>query len=177
MGSCAICNHPQRAEIETAILDLHCTPGSSLQDVATQFGLNLNDLKVHMIMHASLGNPEDTSTESLARKCKLREADTLERVTNEYMVTLKALGRRINHNLQTSEVMVEKLITKPITDMYIGLGGEIRATVKALAELDHHLNGPKDDSQGGLGALAAAITQSAQMAASGNFTRPSSDDE
>lgn len=177
MGACAICNHLQRADIENAVLNMHSQSGTTLDEIAQTYGVSTNDLKIHMVMHSCLGAvASENDSDSLARKCKLREADMLERVANEYMITLKALGRRINHHLQDSQVMAEKLITKPITDMYIGLGGEIRATVRSLAELDRLLNGPKDNNDGGIGALTAAIQQSAQMISTGRVQRPGADE-
>lgn len=178
MGACKICSHENRSEIENAILNMHSQSGTSIEEIAKEFGVTANDLKIHMIMHSTMGHLTDAQqSESLARKCKLREADMLEATATEYMVTLKALGRRINGHLQNPEVTAEKLITKPITDMYLGLGGEIRATVSSIAELDKYLNGPKEDAQGGLGALATAIQQSAQMVATGTIVRPSGDEQ
>ena len=103
---------------------------------------------------------------SLARKMKLREADVLATVNNEYLVTLKAMGRRINRLANVSSIDAEdeakkvelaKLLTKPMVDLYIGLGGEIRQNVRAMAEVDRMLNGPQDSSNNGLQALADAI--------------------
>ena len=87
-------------------------------------------------------------------------------VGQEYLVTLKTMGRRINKLAQVSSIDIEdeekqlklaKLLTKPMVDLYVGLGGEIRQTVKTMAELDRMLNGPEDNLSSGLGALAAAI--------------------
>ncbi|MEG2479896.1 MAG: hypothetical protein RSA50_06460 [Mucinivorans sp.] len=107
--------------------------------------------------------------ESLTRRMKLREADMLSAVSNEYLVTLKTMGRRINKLASVSSIDVEdedkqlrlaRLLTKPMTDLYIGLGGEIRQTIKTMAELDRMLNGPEDENSSGLKALASAIRNS-----------------
>lgn len=175
---CEICNHTHRAAIETAVLNCSSDKSSmTLQMIADEYKISLNQLKVHMIMHATMGldsieAADSTNTDSevaisqrptLARACKIREADILSEVANEYLVTLKNLGRRINTSLQSDpdEVKAEKLITKPIADMYIGMGGEIRATVKTISELNQVLNGPQNGTQNGLTALATAIAQSA----------------
>ena len=50
-----------------------------------------------------------------------------------------------------------KMLTKPMTDLYIGLGGEIRQAVKTMSEVDRMLNGPEDTATSGLRALADAI--------------------
>ena len=48
--------------------------------------------------------------------------------------------------------------------MYIGLGGEIRATVKTLGDLNQVLNGPQTNANDGVMALAQAIRASTQVA-------------
>lgn len=176
--SCSICNHVNRAAIEIAVLNCSSDKNSqTLQQIADEYHISLNDLKVHMVMHATMGLNDlefDSTTDgtakeptpTIARKCKVREADILGEVVNEYLVTMKNLGRRINHTLLSDpeEVQAEKLITKPITDMYIGLGGEIRATVKTLGELNQVLNGPQTTANDGIAALAQAIKASTQVA-------------
>lgn len=161
--ACSICEHPHRTAIENAVLSCSSDPNSkTLQEIAEEYHVSLNALKVHMVMHASMGFTDRKDGETLARKCKVREADILSEVANEYLVTLKNLGRRINHHLSSNpeEVQAEKLITKPIADLYIGIGGEIRATVKTISELDQALHGPANGANDGIAALAAAITQS-----------------
>lgn len=188
---CTICNHPDRAEIENAILSM--TDGSkiSIEAIAEQYDVSLSDLKMHALFHTPLvdaadieelrdaesltmtaGGTEQTEVvraaprDSLTRRMKLREADLLAAVGNEYLVTIKTMGRRINKLAQVSEIDIEdndrqlklaKLLTKPMVDLYVGLGGEIRQTVKTMAELDRLLNGPEDSATSGLVALAKAI--------------------
>lgn len=181
-AKCAICLHPDRAEIENAILAV--APGSSitLEKIAEEYGVELNQLKMHAMFHAPLLTEFDkqvteqttkdgeTITEeaptSLVRKMKLREADILSTTSNEYLVTLKSMGRRMNKLIGVTSIDAEdankqlelaKLLTKPMVDLYIGLGNEIRQNVKAMAELDRLLNGPQDNGTDGLTALAAAI--------------------
>ena len=185
---CTICNHPDRAEIENAILSMTDSTQSgektSIEVIAEQYDVSLADLKMHALFHTPLVGAADleqlgvTDSEqsdqdekavprdSLTRRMKLREADLLAAVGNEYLVTLKTMGRRINKLAQVSEIDVEdndrqlklaKLLTKPMVDLYVGLGGEIRQTVKTMAELDRLLNGPEDSATSGLMALAKAI--------------------
>ena len=199
-NSCRICNHPDRAEIENAILtmtaDAPPNDENSIEAIAAQYNVPLNELKMHALFHTPLvgdGDIEalkDTGSEtltatvgseqfeiesevakaaprdSLTRRMKLREADMLAAVGNEYLVTLKTMGRRINKLAQVSSIDIEdeekqlklaKLLTKPMVDLYVGLGGEIRQTVKTMAELDRLLNGPEDNATTGLMALAKAI--------------------
>ena len=200
-SSCMICNHADRAEIENAILtmtaDAPPNEKNSIEAIAEQYKVSLDELKMHALFHTPLvgdGDIEELQAEggicnmpileagcdvppveytpkteprdSLTRKMKLREADMLAAVGQEYLVTLKTMGRRINKLAQVSSIDIEdeekqlklaKLLTKPMVDLYVGLGGEIRQTVKTMAELDRMLNGPEDPFSSGLGALAAAI--------------------
>lgn len=166
---CSVCSSKMRSQIENVILNMERPTSEDLQTVAQEFGVSLNDLKVHMVMHTSMGTTTmENPHETLARKCKLREADMLLEVANEYMVTLKSVGRRINEHANDPDVKFEKMLTKSITDLYIGAGSEIRATVKAIAELDQFLNGPKNDPSSGLDSLsqvlAASIASQSQSA-------------
>lgn len=177
---CKICNRTDRADIENAILNISAESKITIESIAEQYGVDVQELRNHALFHTPLVAPcdivvsESVSDESqltegktsLARKMKLREADILTTMNNEYMVTLKAMGRRINRLASVSsidcedadkEVKLAKLLTKPMVDLYIGLGGEIRQNVKAMAEVDRMLNGPQDSGSNGLLALAEAI--------------------
>lgn len=196
-SSCKICNHADRAEIENAILTMtvNAPPNeqNSIEQIAEQYKVPLDELKMHALFHTPLVGDGDINVvesctcdscavpevpyvdgqsvkaeprDSLTRKIKLREADMLAAVGQEYLVTLKTMGRRINKLAQVSSIDIEdedrqlklaKLLTKPMVDLYVGLGGEIRQTVKTMAELDRMLNGPENNLSSGLGALAAAI--------------------
>lgn len=190
---CTICNHPDRAEIENAILSMTDGSKTSIEVIAEQYDVSLADLKMHALFHTplvgaadleelrdaeTLGDIEQTEVvraaprDSLTRRMKLREADLLAAVGNEYLVTMKTMGRRINKLAQVSEIDIEdndrqlklaKLLTKPMVDLYVGLGGEIRQTVKTMAELDRLLNGPEDSATSGLVALAKAIQGSDKL--------------
>lgn len=190
---CTICNHPDRAEIENAILSMTDGSKTSIEVIAEQYDVSLADLKMHALFHTPLVGAADleelrdaetlsdteqtvavgaTPRDSLTRRMKLREADLLAAVGNEYLVTMKTMGRRINKLAQVSEIDIEdndrqlklaKLLTKPMVDLYVGLGGEIRQTVKTMAELDRLLNGPEDSATSGLMALAKAIQGSDKL--------------
>ena len=199
-SSCKICNHPDRAEIENAILtmtaDAPPNEKNSIEQIAEQYKVDLDELKMHALFHTPLVGdgdveelrdcgevcnttildvptvecaPKPEPRDSLTRRMKLREADMLAAVGQEYLVTLKTMGRRINKLAQVSSIDIEdeekqlklaKLLTKPMVDLYVGLGGEIRQTVKTMAELDRLLNGPEDSAATGLAALAQAIRRS-----------------
>lgn len=182
---CTICDRSDRAEIENAVLNCVANNTSDgIDKIAEQYGLDLEELKMHALFHTPMVCAEDLEDsvppepgdvekekphDSLTRRMKLREADALTTVSNEYLVTLKTMGRRINKLAQVSSIDIEdqdkqlalaKLLTKPMVDLYIGLGGEIRQTVKTIADIDHLLNGPDDSTGSGLMKLAEAINQS-----------------
>lgn len=160
--ACIVCSHDKRSEIENALLSISSdNKAVTLETIAQAYQVTTNDLKVHALMHAPMGyteRPEEDGDESIVRKLKLKEADMLSAVANEYMVTLKNVGRRINNlaSKPDEDYLFERLMTKAVADLYIGLGGEIRATVKTMAELDSVLNGDSGASTG-LQALAEAI--------------------
>lgn len=172
---CQICSRADRAEIENAVLSISSETGLTVEAIAEQYSCDLAELRNHALFHTPLVAPSDVITgggepveakTSLARKLRLREADILATANNEYLVTLKTMGRRINRLANSSSIDVEdaekevklaKLLTKPMVDLYIGLGGEIRQNVKAMAEVDRMLNGPQENQNSGLQALADAI--------------------
>lgn len=164
---CSVCTHPKRAEIEKAILRISSTnPSITIEGIAEEYGVTPEDIKKHAILHQALptdlvAKPEGNDT--LARRAKVSEAQMLEDIALEYYATLKNLGVKINGMITDEEdIKFTKLLTKPVADMYISLGSEIRQTVSAMAELERLLNGPKDDNASGLTALAMAIAGSKQ---------------
>ena len=80
----------------------------------------------------------------------------------EYMTTMQVVGRRIRNYAKESDedLRFEKLLSKPVTDLYIGCGDGLKGTVKALADINQQLNGPKDDGTSGLAALVTALNAS-----------------
>lgn len=161
--SCAICDHPSRYAIEQALM--HLGPSLTIDNIADEYDVDLIDLKRHAMLHlpvVSVEGCEQDSQMSLAGKMKMKEVSMLEEVAVEYLITLKNVGRRINLFASDDKVAFEKLLTKPVADLYVNLGSEIRQTVEAIADIDVKLNGPKEDNTSGLAALAAAINGSRQ---------------
>lgn len=187
---CDICKRADRAIIEGALVSM--TTGATkftIEEIAEKYELDVEELKAHALFHTPLvsaADLEEDSTQatvtgesddadarhgSLVRNMKLKEADMLAEVSAEYLITLKAMGRRINSLLSDApedgegedvpradkQLKTAKLLTKPMVELYLGLGSEIRQTVKTAAEVDRMLNGPKDGVASGLTALAAAI--------------------
>lgn len=160
--TCAICDHAKRSEIESALLNMDPTSSNmSVKAIAEHFGVKEQELKIHAMMHAPMGISDqdfDTNRESIVRGVKKREIEMLEQVANEYLVTLKNVGRKINSiTSQSDDITFGKLISKSVADLYINTGAEIRQTVKAIADVDQLINGPKDGSASGVAALVKAI--------------------
>lgn len=160
---CIVCKHVRRRDIESAILNIDVTKGFSLESVSKEFNIPEAALRQHALFHSPmpvvLAEDNTPSAETLASKLKLREADMLVNVSNQYMNTLKVTGDKIHSMVVPGgdSILLAKTLTKPLVDLYVGLGSEIRKNAKTLAELDSLLNGPKDSASEGLRALAQAI--------------------
>lgn len=161
--TCSICNHPKRAEIEKACLlrnfgDCEVT----LRDIAKEFDLDLKDLQVHVLMHIPLeesAGESVESTQSIAGKIKMREADILRNVMEESYVTFKNIGSKINtivaqHSVDTPTLVQ---ITKPLADLYLGTSQSIRDTAEKLMKMDVIVNGEADKGLSSVAALVTAI--------------------
>lgn len=177
---CKICDKTNRIDIESSIIRMSEDHEQTIEQIAEQYKVDVDELKTHALFHTPLvracdldpnfeytpqpSNPN--SHDSLTRQMKLREADLLSEVANEYLLTMKTMGRRINRMAQIvsidaedseKEVKLAKLLTKPMVELYIGAGGEVRQTVKTMAEINRLLNGEADPTLSGLSALADAI--------------------
>lgn len=180
--NCSICERADRAEIENAVLHMTSSgKGYTLEQIAEQYEVSVEELKTHAMFHTPMVSADDLESQvkytsaldedeppqsSLTRRMRLRETDMLQEVANEYMITLRAMGRRINRLIAVSDnagkdedqmYRMAKLLTKPSVELYLGLGGEIRQTVKTISDIERAINGPQNDTTGGLRALADAI--------------------
>jgi len=172
-------------EIEGAML-----AGQHLAKIAKFYNLNYAELKNHrdtcaryvlsldefdqMVLQELQKSNYGTSSAgeslqlpgSIQRNLKLREGDILAATAQEYMVTLKNLGRKINKfidNADTPDGMSaqQRFLRKPVMDAYVMIGGEIRQTIKTMADIDRMLNAAEPESPvSGLNALANAIASS-----------------
>lgn len=162
MKTCGICVHPQRVSIENALFKM--TPENAtltLEKIAKQYNVSEEDLREHALFHTSFNF--EPNGDSIVRQIKMREADMLGAAAMEYMTTMQVVGSRIRKFAQESaddDVRFEKCLTKPVADLFIGCGDGLKSTVKALADINQQLNGPKDEGVSGLAALAAAINSS-----------------
>lgn len=182
---CCICNHKNRTDIESALLAGQApatiakhyeVPEGALENHRQNCSVYLMsldefDLQVAEELEA-LNHPGATALKkpgSIQRQLGLKEADLLANMAQEYMVTLKNLGRKLNRIisiLDTPEgaVMGQRVLRKPVCDMYVQMGGEIRQAVRTMAEIDKMINGPEENPLTGLQALATAIHTSAALA-------------
>lgn len=163
---CEICTHENRLEIERALMNL--SSSVTIDKIAEDYNVSLEDLKIHALFHTPLGM-QDEQTESIVQKLKLSESNMLSEVAIDYMITLKNMSNAINKAMMTNDpsdnamdsvFAISKIITKPVVELYLGLGAEVRKTVSEIAEIDNLLNGPKEDSTAGLAALVNAINAS-----------------
>lgn len=159
MKDCAICNHARREEIENALFKIVPENATlTLDCIAQEFGVTEQDLRAHALFHTSFNF--EPNGDSIVRQIKMREADMLGAAAMEYMSTMQIVGKRIRNSAKecaADDVRFERCLTKPVTDLYIGCGDGLKSTVKALADINQLLNGPKDEGSSGLAALAAAL--------------------
>ena len=159
--TCSICNHPKRAEIESACLlrkfgDTEVT----LKDIAKEFDLDLKDLQVHVLMHIPLedvNNENMEKVESIASKIKNREAEILHNLMENEYVTFKNISGKINQivSQHTVDAPTMTQITKAVADLYLGTSQSIRDTAEKLMKMDLMMNG---DADKGLSQIASLVT-------------------
>lgn len=165
---CPVCKHHMREEIEAVLYRLTPKNGEELLDrLSAAFDLDIEDLQRHAMFHAAMDlSPKDENT-SIVRKIALRETDMLAQCAKDYADTLSLVGQRIRAKARTEDnevgaedIRFERSVTKPLVELYIGCGDNVRKTIKDIADINQVLNGPKDEGLSGLGALAAAIANS-----------------
>lgn len=135
----------------------------TLEKIAEEFEVSVEDLQRHTLFHTPYGSE---GTDSIVRRIKMRELDLLGEAAQEYANTLMSVGGRIRGYVtdDTDSLAFEKMLGKSQVDLYLGCGDNLQKTVKAIADIDNLLNGPKDDGLAGLQALASAISASRRLA-------------
>lgn len=163
-GYCTICTHEQRLEIERALLNIGETEFHTLERVAEAFNVDSLDLQQHALFHSpiaidvALDNNTNEFT-SIAKQLKMKEASMLSATAAEYMLTLQSVGRAIQAMATEDEFSFARKLTKPLVDLYIGAGSELRSTLKTLIELKVQLDGPKDDATTGISLLFNSLAK------------------
>lgn len=166
--NCPVCNHSKRDEIEAVLYRLTPSNGTEMMDKLSEaYDIDLEDLQRHAMFHATMDLTATDEQSSIVRQIKLRETDLLAQCAKDYADTLSLVGQRIRTKARNESdadgmdnIQFERSMTKPLVELYIGCGDNVRKTIKDIADINQILNGPKDDGLSGLGALAAAIASS-----------------
>lgn len=164
MRVCPVCNHVHRMDIENALFKINLgdrkTADEDLRKISEHFEVDQKALEEHMLFHSSF-----SSEDSIARQIKMREADMLACAAIDQLNTMKSLGQRIRDYAvkdDDEDPYLFRRLSKPLVDLYIGAGDGVRRATQAIADINHLLNGPKDEDASGLVALAKALDMSRQ---------------
>ena len=104
---CKICNSAKRMDVESAIIRMTEDHEQTIDEIADKFEFDVDELKTHALFHTPLVRACDLDPDyeqpervvnpgchdSLTRQMKLREADLLSEVANNYMITMRTMGR------------------------------------------------------------------------------------
>lgn len=157
--TCRVCNHTKRDEIDKALMSINGTSNleSTIREVSSRYGIPVNALKVHYTLHCSV--MEDAkNTASMADKVNMNEADALRETIRNYLVTLTNTGTKLNDILEEGDdAQTLRMIQKPIVDLYLGCGAEIRGTVDALIRLNVAVNGNESTATNSLKLLVETL--------------------
>ena len=186
---CLIDNSKVRDAIEVALLggqgmllneDKEALKETFPEYAATIEALNENDCSMHYNFHQRISRiPTQKKVEvsedggkvkngvSLAADIGKDEAEVLYEVLNAQAATFTLLNNRIANQIKDAEKEDNtKMLLHPGTiQFYKETAESIRATVRAIGDLNVALNGQKDSSLDGLMALAAALKGSRAAAA------------
>lgn len=160
--TCRICNHPKRKEIEDKLMSVRGTEelDAVIDEVSKEYKLSKIDLKVHLTLHCSVLE-EAKDAASMADKIKMNEADTLRETIKNYLVTLTNTGTKLNDILEEGDdAQTLRMIQKPIVDLYLGCGAEIRGTVESLIKLNAAVNGNESTATNSLRLLVETLDKS-----------------
>lgn len=162
MKDCIICNHPDREEIETALFKM--TPETAdkiIENISKTYNIPADIIQEHSLYHTSFSCEPDG--DSIIRQLKIKEADILGALALEQLTTVKTVGKRIRRFATTSDeedVRFEKLLSKPVVDLYTNTGDDLRKTMQTIVDIHQVLNGPNEDNFSGLADLARALESS-----------------
>lgn len=157
--ACVICDHPQRAEIEKCLLASdYGNSNMTIADIAHKYKVGVTDLQVHAFMHTSMVQLESNEVgESIAGAVKKREANLLSAMADEYYATLKATGKQIRTIMNDEASGGARTVTKPLVELYIGVGNNLRQTMESLVTMNQKINGEQDSGMQALAAVVSAI--------------------
>ena len=153
--TCTICNHKDRTSIENELLCRQWgAEDFTLESIADKFSVPIRDLQVHALMHIPVQTITGDTT-SIAQKINMAEADILRQTAANYFITLQNLGMKLNKLMVEDEGAGLVRISKPIVDLYLGAGSEIRNSVDSIVKMNQAING---EDHSGLNAIASLVT-------------------
>lgn len=161
--NCVICNHPERHQIEQALLCRSLGDSSiTIESIAADFGVEERDLQVHALMHTYLPDVSESDSgepSTLTAAIKFKEAEILQATSQEYYATLKNVGTKINTLIaqHSDENPTLNRLSKATVDLYLGLGSEIRSTMDTLIKMNTAVNGEADKGLDAIASLVNAI--------------------
>lgn len=155
-SECSVCSDTLRSEIELKVLE-----GVSLEQIVGEYDVTLVDLTTHVLFHSDMGRITNTE-DSLVKKLKLKEAEVLRTVYQNYLVTLTNLGFYINTKINSMgpNDTVDKIVGRSTVDLYLGTGGQVRDTVRLLMDMDKNVNGEGDSGFDVIRDLIGAVRRS-----------------
>lgn len=162
--ACIVCSHPKRYEIEQKLLCRNSEEKAiPIEAIAKEYGLKTIDLQVHALMHNTMvSESEDVKPMTLVASIKYKEGEYIRQVINDYQLTMSVLGgeiRAIIKNNSDDNPTLSRL-SKPVVDLYLGLGTEIRGSVDLLNKMNGAVNGDANPALEGLKSLVNAIQSS-----------------
>lgn len=151
---CPVCSHAERAEIEKELL---CNPTSGLSGISKKFLVDIKSLQVHALMHTPLDTfPTTEGQRSIVQVLNTKEVEYLKNVADNYVMTLRTLGAKINKIIQDDDDYNMRLISRGVVELYLGCGSQVREIIKDIVAMDGESNG----SANGLSQLINAIRES-----------------
>ena len=166
---CMICSHPQRREIEDYLMTFD-TPGfsMSLKEIAAKFGVGLQDLQVHSLMHAASMRVEDAplpeGITSISADLKKSEASLLYTVAQDYLHTLTVAGAELRQRLKPSsrkdpenDTISLRPLPKEMVELYIGAGNNLRQTIGTIVDMNQKISEESDPALKALKGLIQAV--------------------
>lgn len=150
---CSICEHVNRGEIEAAVLN-----GVPYIDIATDFNLDVGDIKLHCLTHLRIGEIAEEESKAL-KKVKSKELLLLQQSAFSYFLTLKSLERVIQSKIN-EPAFNSRSISKSLVDLYLGSGNTMRQMIDSLFNNMNILTGDNNQGMNALADLVAAIQKS-----------------
>lgn len=162
MMPCAVCSHPNKKDIDDQLLsfsyqaaqngDTVSVDSLTLESIAKEYNLRVQDLQVHAFMH--LRHVEDET--SIVQATKLTEIVELRKVIDDFSATMSATGKLLRSKMQSDA----PVIPKGSVELYLGAGNGIRQIVNDMVDANMRINGEGDDGLQAIAGLFKSIKNS-----------------